>query len=137
MRVFIDTNVLLDAIVARSDIQFTRDAAAILTLGDTKVVELYMSVLSVPTIAYVLKNMSAAAKKDVIRTLTDIVNVLPSLPGHISNMLDSSKPDIEDALQAESAREGACDLILTRNAKTFAGCGIPAVTPQEFLRRIQ
>lgn len=79
MRVFLDTNILLDTIVARDNPQFARNAATILSLGENGTLELYMSALSIPTIAYVLKGMSLSAKKTIIGELVDIVKVLPLL----------------------------------------------------------
>ena len=136
MKVFLDTNVLLDAIVARDNKTLSENAATILSLGEANVVDLSMSVLSVPTIAYVLKNMTADAKRSIVRSLTGIVNVLPSRSEHVSNMLDGTMPDIEDALQVQSAIEGSCDLIVTRNVKDFHPCPLPVISPEEFLRRI-
>ncbi len=136
MRVFLDTNILLDTIVSRDNLSFAQNAATILSLGDNGTVELYMSALSVPTIAYVLKNMTPAAKKTIISELVDIVKVLPSLPEHIAKMLESQMSDIEDALQVQSAAEGGCDVIVTRNIHDFKLSEIPAISPDEFLRRI-
>lgn len=136
MRVFLDTNILLDTIVSRDNPEFARNAATILTLGENGALELYMSALSIPTIAYVLKNMSPAAKRTIIGELIDIVKVLPSLPGHVANMLESQINDIEDALQVQSAAEGGCDVIVTRNTHDFKLSEIPAIAPDEFLRRI-
>ncbi len=95
-----------------------------------------MSALSVPTIAYVLKSMSPAAKKAIIGELVDIVKVFPALPDHVTNMLESQMSDVEDALQVQSAAEGGCDVIVTRNIHDFKLSEIPAISPEEFLRRI-
>ena len=96
----------------------------------------YMSALSIPTIAYVLKNMSPATKRIIIGELVDIVKVLPSLPGHVANMLESQINDIGDALQVQSAAEGGCDVIVTRNIHDFKLSEIPAISPDDFLSRI-
>ncbi len=136
MRVFLDTNVLLDTLVVRDNPQFARNAATILSLGENGTLELRMSVLSVPTIAYVLKNMSPSAKKTIIGDLVDIVEVLPSLPEHVTNMLAGQISDIEDALQVQSAVEGRCDVIVTRNIHDFRQSEIPAITPDDLLDRI-
>lgn len=136
MRVFLDTNVLLDVIIEREDTRFRDDANTILQLGKNGVVELFMSTLSVPTIAYVLKHMSSDSKKNVIGRLTRIVKVLPSLPEHISYILDCPISDIEDALQAQSAKEGQCELIVTRDMTGFKGADIPSLSPDEFLRMV-
>lgn len=136
MRVFLDTNVILDAIVRRDDPGLTENATLILSLGEARVVDLYMSVLSIPTVTYVLKNMTASAKKGIVRDLTSFISVLPSLPGHVSSILEGGLPDIEDALQVQSALEGPCDLIITRNGKDFAASPIPVISPEDFLNRI-
>ena len=136
MKVFLDTNVLLDAIVKRNIPHLTEDATMILSLGEERVVDLYMSVLSVPTIAYVLRNMSASAKKGVIRNISSVVRILPSLAGHVVAMLEGNTDDIEDALQIQSALECPCDLILTRNVKDFASSPLPVLSPSDFLRRV-
>lgn len=46
MRVFLDTNILLDALVERQDRHFNENASIILQLGKNGVFELFMSVLS-------------------------------------------------------------------------------------------
>ena len=136
MKVFLDTNILLDTIVSRDNPEFARNAATILSLGENGTLELYMSVLSIPTIAYVLKSMSPDAKKAIIGELVAMVKVLPSLPEHVAGMLESRMSDIEDALQVQSAVEGGCDVIVTRNIHDFKLSGIPAIAPDDFLRRI-
>ena len=136
MRVFLDTNVILDAIVRRDAPGLTENATLIMALGEAKVVDLYMSVLSIPTVAYVLKNLTTSAKKGIVRDLTSFISVLPSLPGHVGSVLEGGLPDIEDALQVQSALEGPCDLIVTRNGKDFAASPIPVISPEDFLSRV-
>ena len=66
MKVFLDTNILLDILVERDNKEFTENAMTIVELGSDGAIDLYMSVLSVTTIAYVLKNMPVAKKKGII-----------------------------------------------------------------------
>lgn len=136
MKVFLDTNVLLDALVERDEPKFTENAALILSLGENGILDLRMSALSIPTIAYVLKNLSSSRKKSIIRDLTAIVKVLPSLTEHITNMLESPVSDIEDALQVQSAKEGGCDLIVTRNLRDFKSADLPTISPDALLARV-
>ena len=136
MRAFLDTNVLLDSVIERDNPQFCKDADAILQAGKNGMADLYMSVLSIPTIAYVIKNVPAFVKKTKLCTLKSIVKVLPSLPEHVDAMLESSFPDVEDALQLLSAKEGGCDLIVTRDLEDFRLSDIPAISPEDFLSRI-
>ena len=136
MRAFLDTNVLLDTIVERDNRRFSEDAAVILELGKNGTLELCMSILSVPTIAYVLKKMNGAMKRSIIQDLTSIIEVLPALPEHVHEMLESPLNDIEDALQLLSAKEGRCELIVTRDTCDFVHSDIPAITPENLLSRI-
>ena len=136
MKVFLDTNILLDTLVERPNQEFTDNAMTILGLGENGVIDLYMSALSISTIAYVLRNMTSVRKKEIIKDLITIVKVLPVLPEHVNNMLESPMKDIEDALQAQSAMEGCCDLIVTRNESDFKEAGIPVIAPDELLKKI-
>lgn len=136
MKVFLDTNILLDTLVVRPDKSFTENSMQILSLGENGVLDLYISVLSIPAIAYVLKNKTSEQKKSIITDLTSIVKVLPSLPQHVETMLESPIRDIEDALQVQSAKEGQCDLIVTRNTRDFTDAGMPVLSPEGLLERI-
>lgn len=136
MRAFLDTNILLDTIVERDNRQFSEDAAIILELGKNGTLELCMSILSVPTIAYVLKKMNGTRERSIIQDLTSIIEVLPALPEHVHEMLESPLSDIEDALQLLSAKEGRCELIVTRDTGDFVHSDIPAITPESLLSRI-
>lgn len=136
MKVFLDTNILLDALAERSNPVFSKNAETIFALGENGVVDLYMSVLSIPTIAYVLKNKTAGQKRAIIKDLTSIIEPLPTFPEHIKNMLEQQMTDIEDALQVQSALEGQCDIIITRNLHDFRDSVIPAISPDDFLDRV-
>ena len=59
-----------------------------------------------------------------------------AFPEHVSAALESSLTDIEDALQLLSAKEGGCDIIVTRDQEGFRLSNIPAITPEDFLSRI-
>lgn len=136
MRAFLDTNVLLDHVIERKNLQFCLNADAILQAGKNGTVDLYMSVLSIPTIAYVIKNVTVDVKKAKICNLASVVKVLPSLPEHVNEMFESPLSDIEDALQLLSAKNGNCDVIVTRDVEDFALSDIPAISPEDFLSRI-
>ena len=136
MRAFLDTNVLLDTVIERKNPLFCQNADAILQAGKNGVVDLYMSVLSIPIIAYVIKNVTVDVKKAKISNLTSIVKVLPSLPEHVNEMFECPLNDIEDTLQLLSAKIGNCDVIVTRDVEDFALSEIPAISPEDFLGRI-
>ncbi len=135
MKAFLDTNVLLDLLVVRDDERFREDAATLLQLGKDGFIELYMSALSIPTIAYILKGHTNLQKRRIIKELLSMIRVLPSTGEHISDMIDSRIGDIEDALQFQSALEGDCDLIVSRDRDLRSG-SLPVFTPEELLKQI-
>lgn len=135
MKAFLDTNVLLDILVIRDDERFREDAATLLQLGKDGFIELYMSVLSIPTIAYILKGHTNLQKRRTIKGLLSMVRVLPSTGEHVSGMIDSPIGDIEDAMQFQSALEGPCDLIVSRDRDLRSG-SLPVFTPEELLAQI-
>ena len=51
--------------------------------------------------------------------------------------LDSGMTDFEDAIQAVAAQFAGIDMIVTRNIRDFRNAPIPALTPEEFLQKIE
>lgn len=135
MKAFLDSNVLLDLLVIRDDERLREDAATLLQLGKDGLIELYMNALSIPTIAYILKGHTNLQKRRIIKELLSMIRVLPSTEEHISDMIDSRIGDIEDALQFQSALEGDCDLIVSRDRDLRSG-SLPVFTPEELLKQI-
>lgn len=135
MKAFLDTNVLLDILVIRDDERLREDAATLLQLGKDGFIELYMSTLSIPTIAYILKGHTNLQKRRTIKGLLSMVRVLPSTEEHVTGMIDSPIGDIEDDMQFQSALEGACDLIVSRDRDLRSG-SLPVFTPEELLAQI-
>lgn len=135
MKAFLDTNVLLDILVIRDNERLREDAATMLQLGKDGFIELYMSALSIPTIAYILKGHTNLQKRRIVKGLLSIVRVLPSTGEHVSSMIDSPIEDIEDAMQFQSALEGDCDLIVSRDRDLRSG-SLPVFTPEELLTKI-
>ncbi len=132
--VFLDTNVLLDVILERS--QFLNDSKKILTLGDEGKVELYASALTIANCAYFARKFGGNPHKCVELLLT-WVKVIDLTRNHFEQVLTSSFTDFEDGLQFFSAREiKAIDVILTRNVNHFKSSDIPILTPSEFLQTL-
>lgn len=48
--------------------------------------------------------------------------------------MDIDAKDFEDAIQYETAVEGKCECIITRNKKDFYFSQIPVFTPEEFIK---
>ncbi len=135
-KIFLDTNVLLDALLpGRPSAEASRK---ILAVGNEET-RLYFSSLSVANLAYVLrKNLGKDRAVDIIGMLFKRFYVLPVIDMDIYNALRSGCPDFEDAMQISCADFGNCDCIVTNNIRHFRGyAALPVFTPEEFLDGIR
>lgn len=136
MKIFIDTNVLADTMVIREESLFSIDAVNLMSAFNDLEVTLYASVISIPTLAYLIKGVATEIKKNNLKQLLKNIYILPSHSKHVDYALNSKWRDIEDAMQYACAIENGCDLIITRNLNDFAESTIPIMTPSEFLAEI-
>ena len=133
MKVFFDTNILLDVLARREP--FYSDSAKAWTLAETGRLEGFASTLSLPILFYLLcrsKEQNVARKS--LGVIRDIFNLV-SLDVRITNQaLDADIGDFEDAIQFFSAVSIGASVLITRNAKDFPVDGNVAIqTPAEFL----
>ena len=132
MKLFLDTNIVIDVIANRKP--FVEDSRIILNLCETGQAEGIISTLTLCTISYVLRQF---ATPGMMRTkLRDLRNMLTPIDLSVS-LLDkaiaSSITDFEDAVQFYTAAYSDADVIITRNIKHFPQDNIPVLTPTEFL----
>ncbi|WP_395744375.1 type II toxin-antitoxin system VapC family toxin [Prosthecobacter sp.] len=134
MRVFFDTNILLDVIENRPGLVEARQD--VLTRCDELQAETFIAWHSLATTYYILKrgrtSAEALAEVDKILAWADIAPVT-KLTAHQARALAFA--DFEDAMQAAAAVECQAHLIVTRNLKDFTSSPVPACTPEEFLVR--
>jgi predicted nucleic acid-binding protein len=136
MRLFLDTNVVLDLLGERKP--FYESIAKIATLADKEQITLVVSALSYSTVNYILmkhenreKVIGKLQKFKVISEICSLDEVI------IEKGLNSKFKDFEDALQYFSALKNGCNIIITRNVKDFKESEIPVMTPAEYLTTIR
>jgi predicted nucleic acid-binding protein len=133
MKVFLDTNILVDLLTDRPP--FTSEALEIFSLGEKGKVMLYTSTHSIATTHYILKKYVAEKQlRNLLLELSDRMTVLDITQSILISSLQSAHKDFEDAIQMIAAESsGEIDYILTRNLKDFKTSIIPAVSIREFL----
>ena len=132
MKVFIDTNVIMDVLLKRTD--FMQDSMDIMQMGIDSDIDLFASPLTFATCHYLLRKV--VGKKNAVETLRSIksfIELTDMDDTQGTNALFSEMPDFEDMLQFESAVANGCDVIVTRNGKHFPQNPIPVLTPAQFL----
>lgn len=137
MRVLVDINVLLDALLGRQP--YFDYADHIIKLCADKKVQGYMAAHTIPNMFYILrKDMSKEARREVLLYLCDILTVEGIDSAKIVSALkDESFSDFEDSLQSSCAGSIRADYIITRNMKDFKNSEIPAILPEDFLSLLQ
>ena len=133
MRVFLDTNVILDLIQRRVGYD---DAALIMQKSENGEYSLFTSSLSMVNIAYILrKYYRGESLYHLLEELGDIIDVITVSSEAYQKALQSRALDFEDAIQLFSAIESDMDCIVTRNAQDFIFDKLPIYTPFDFLNR--
>lgn len=131
MKVFIDTNVLIDFIAKRE--QFYQTAASLMSLGIKGEVELYATPLTYATCIFISQKIlgyDGAIK--AMQIVDNYVRVSTMDSRQCHNALFSRMPDFEDMLQFESTYAAGCDVIVTRNKKHFPSDAMQILSPDEF-----
>ncbi|MBO4475424.1 MAG: PIN domain-containing protein [Bacteroidales bacterium] len=135
MRVFLDTNVILDTLITGRP----NSEVSTRLVGKVKSDEIRFSIssLSIADAAYSCRK--EYSREGLINSI-DIIRrkwrVLPFAEYNIYDAINSDCPDFEDAIQISIA-EGDADVIVTNNVRHFKGyTALEVVTPQEFLDRV-
>ncbi len=132
MKLFLDTNVVIDVIAAREP--FVADSTAVFNLCETGKVEGIISALTLCTISYILRKYvtpgTIRTKLQLFRNVLTPVDLSVSL---LDKTLASSISDFEDAVQFYTAVYSEADYIITRNAKHFPSNHIPVLSPTDYL----
>ena len=139
MKVFLDTNILLDLLLERDGYEVS---AQILQLHDQGEIELCVSILTMVNVAYVYqKSVGQHVVIPNLKYLSAIVDVLPMDGNMLQQAIYTNGKDFEDTLQYMCALQNQCDVVITRNTKDFhfshglidPPFKIPVKTPDEFL----
>lgn len=133
MKVFLDTNIIIDVMERREP--FFLQSANILELGYRKEISLYATSLSFINALYISrKNLDKDIALGKVKTLRECIYISPISEKEFDLALSLEGKDIEDNLQYSSASSSGCNIIITRNKKDFPiDSDIMIMTPQEFI----
>lgn len=132
-RLFLDTNILLDAMFNRGE--FAKDAKSLLALCLSGKIELCISALSIVNAMYISKKyaMTIEEAKKKLLTYTEFIEVVDMLSTDVVGLLSGDWKDYEDSVQNAAAINISADYIITRNKGDFKKSSIPVLTDREFL----
>lgn len=133
MKVFLDTNVLLDVLAQRK--RFYADSAAVWTLAEQGRIDGLVSAVSFTNIFYVVRKLAdARTAQNAVAMLRDVFTPFACDGRILALAIGGDIKDFEDAVQYHSALQAGADCMLSRNPDDFPRTGdCPVLTPTEFL----
>ena len=136
MKVLIDTNVILDALMKRTP--WVRAAEDVLMAVAEEKVTGYITASTFTDLYYLLQKrlQNKDITKQTLLDLIAVVDVLDVTGTDCERAFDLPMTDYEDALLAYCAKRHRVDCIITRNVKHFAGSPIIATLPGDFLETL-
>ena len=132
-KAFIDTDVILDFMIAREP--FALDAARIFSLSENKEISICTTGLVFSNAYYILRKLGT--HKKVIEKLTQlskIIEIIGLSKDTVMQALGSDFSDFEDALQHYAALTGGVKVIITRNTKDYKNSQLAVLTPDQYLK---
>ena len=133
MKLLIDTNVILDAMMIREP--WAQSAQDIILAIAGENAEGYITASTVTDIYYLLRKHlnDKQQTKQALAGLLAVVNVLDVNGVDCEKALDLTMQDFEDALLACCGKRHKVDYIVTRNLIDFKNSPVQAVAPDEIL----
>lgn len=134
MKVFIDTNVLVDFVCKREG--FFEPAKALFAAAYVGKVKIATLSLSFVNAVYIGRKHGSVVIRERLKRLADFVEVLDLKADTTLWALDCGWTDYEDATQSRTAFVESADCIVTRNKKDFTASSVPVFTVEELLETI-
>jgi predicted nucleic acid-binding protein len=134
MKVLIDTNILLDIILAREP--FVKDSAEILRWSEQGKIEGFITTNSIVDTIYIIKKYinDKNLRENSVRTIVTILEIVSVNKKDLLKAFDMGFSDYEDALVAQCALKIKADYIITRDCNDFIKSPVKAVSPKDFFK---
>ena len=136
MRAMIDTCVLLDAIQNREP--FSKAASEIFLLAANERFTGYLTASSATDIHYIVRRATHSddLSRQVLQKLFTLFEPLDTTGMDCRRAIPSAVMDYEYAVMVETAVRAQLHCIVTRNGRDYAQSPVPALSPEEFVRRV-
>lgn len=132
MKLFIDTNVVLDVLAQREP--WFADSARLLAHIEQGGASGHIAAHTLTTLHYLLaRHLGQQKTAAVLIELTTLIRVEPVDHQILQQALALGWRDFEDAVQAVTAAQCQADYLVTRNPRDFKQSLVPVITPSEFL----
>lgn len=135
MKVWIDTNVILDVLCDRPG--FAESSGGVWKQCEVHNIEGYVSSLSILNTVYIMrKELTREKTAEIVRQLSMIFTVVDLKADDITKAAEYPFDDFEDADQSAGALRTGARYIVTRNVRDYENSKVPAICPSELLERL-
>ncbi len=136
MRVLVDTNVVLDVLMAREPhLERALTLFAAIEAGRVRGV---LGATTVTTVFYLAaKSVGASAARRHVRALLELFDVASVDRAVLVRALDAGFADFEEGVLHEAAGAAGVDAVVTRDRSGFASATLPVFTPAAFLAALR
>lgn len=133
MRVFIDTNVLVDAAADPSDVYPNRLLKDLIETADHSLWTSAISIINMYQAVLTARDKENA--KNILNLIKEHVSIIAFRNSTFLKTVERENIDFEIQIQIASAEEFHMDCIITRNVGDFENSRIPVLTPAQFLEK--
>lgn len=137
MRVFLDTNVLLDLLMAARE--YHEQATLIASLSEGRLIDAILTTQSIVDASYVFSQTQKkplSGFRESVSTLFEIFMIVPIAAEDIQKANNSANPDYEDSVQVACALREGSDIIISSDKRLSKHTKIKVMTPAEFINDI-
>ena len=136
MKILIDTNVVLDALLDREP--FVQSATQIFALTEQSRLESYLCSTTLTTVDYLLSQaLKKHAARSALKRLIELFEIAPVNRPVIEAALRSKITDFEDAVLEQAAYLVGAQSIISRDAKDFKKSIVKVLDPAELLNSLE
>ena len=131
IKVFFDTNVVIDAFTLR-DMNY-RDSYHLMMLVIDGKIKGYICSKQITDIYYILRKYISddVKRKSITQDISQVFEMLPLLPADIKLSFNTEIDDYEDAVLATIAKTNCINFFVTQNVEDYKNSSVYAITPTE------
>lgn len=135
MVVLIDTNVVIDFLITREP--YYKASGEIIEKCANKEVTGYIAFHSIPNLWYILRKVPEDKRRKWLIDLCSFIRITGVSHEEVVKAIEMKAfKDFEDCLQDRCAESVGAGYIITRNVADFVYSKVPAISPEEFLEKL-
>jgi predicted nucleic acid-binding protein len=135
VKVIVDTNVVLDVLLARKP--YVESSARVFGLIEHSKIEGLVCATTITTIDYLLaQSLPRPQSREALRQLLELFEIAPVNRPVIEEAFRSRIADFENAVLEQAGRLAGANAIVTRNTRDFRNSTLKALGPDELLSAV-